>query len=304
MRLQRLNRRQARWSLELSEFNFKLSYAPGKDNPADAPLHHPDFIPGDGDIVKEINWQTLLSPEQTEWLWTKATSTSSAPALTGPSATAPPVTLTAPSPPVTTTAPSPPATTTAPSPPVTTAPALADNAHISQDEWEKAIHSGKKGWEILNGVPFFRHKIYVLPELRGRILHEHHDSLLMGHLGRSKTLSLISRDYNWPLISKEVQLYVWSCNTCQQTKASHHAPYGMLIPLKIPERNWEEISMDFITDLPQSHTFDSILVVVDRLTKQAHFIPTHKSLNAPGLAQLFIVNIFKLHGFPSSIVSD
>ncbi len=62
--------------------------------------------------------------------------------------------------------------------------------------------------------------------------------------------------------------------------------------------------MDFITNLPQSHAFDSILMVVDRLTKQAHFIPTHKSLNAPGLAQLFIVNIFKLHGFPSLIVSD
>src|SRR5260221_3465782 len=78
----------------------------------------------------------------------------------------------------------------------------------------------------------------------------------------------------------------------------------MLIPLKIPERNWEEISMDFITDLPQSHTFNSILMVVDRLTKQAHFILTHKSLNAPGLAQLFIANIFKLHGFPLLIVSD
>src|SRR5258708_19013969 len=87
-------------------------------------------------------------------------------------------------------------------------------------------------------------------------------------------------------------------------KASCHAPYGMLIPLKIPERNWEEISMDFLTDLPQSHVFNSILMVVDRLTKQAHFIPTHKSLNAPGLAQLFIANIFKLHGFPLSIVSD
>src|SRR5258708_18646383 len=62
--------------------------------------------------------------------------------------------------------------------------------------------------------------------------------------------------------------------------------------------------MDFITNLPPSHSYDAILVVVDRLTKQAHFIPTHKSLNAPSLAQLFITNIFKLHGFPSSIVSD
>ena len=62
--------------------------------------------------------------------------------------------------------------------------------------------------------------------------------------------------------------------------------------------------MDFITDLPTSHSYDSILVVVDRLSKQVHFIPTHKTLNAPGLAQLFITNVFKLHGFPLSIVSD
>ena len=87
-------------------------------------------------------------------------------------------------------------------------------------------------------------------------------------------------------------------------KPSHHAPYGKLVPLKIPERNWKEILMDFITDLPVSHSFNLILVVVDRLTKQVHFVLTHKLLNALGLAQLFITNIFKLHGFPSSIVSD
>ncbi len=144
----------------------------------------------------------------------------------------------------------------------------------------------------------------MLPDVQSHILFKRHDSLLAGHPGHAKTLSLISRDYSWLHMFKDVQLYIQSCDTCQQTKSSHHAPYRMLIPLKIPERNWEEISMDFITDLPLSHLFNSILVVVDRLTKQAHFIPTHKSLNSPGLAQLFIANVFKLHGFPSSIVSD
>jgi len=62
--------------------------------------------------------------------------------------------------------------------------------------------------------------------------------------------------------------------------------------------------MDFITNLPPSHSFDTLLVVVDHLLKQAHFIPTIKSLNTSGLAQLFLSTIFKLHGLPSSIISD
>src|SRR5258707_11249302 len=85
------------------------------------------------------------------------------------------------------------------------------------------------------------------------------------------------------------------CQTC---------PYGDLNPLETPAQNWESISMDFITDLPPSHGFDTLLVVVDCLSKQSHFIPMIRSLNAPGLTQLYISSIFKLHGLPSSIISD
>src|SRR4029077_14265056 len=136
-------------------------------------------------------------------------------------------------------------------------------------------------------------KIYVPPGIRDRILYERHDSLLAGHPGRAKTISLISRDYGWLGLTKDIRHYVQSCDVCQRTRTAHHAPYGKLVPLEIPGRNWESISMDFIMDLPLSHSYDTILVVVDRLTKQAHFIPTHKSLDAPGLAQLFIANVFK-----------
>src|SRR5258708_31222442 len=95
-----------------------------------------------------------------------------------------------------------------------------------------------------------------------------------------------------------------SCNLCQWNKATRHAPYGNLNPLEIPSWNWESISMDFITDLLPSHGFDTLLVVVDHLSKQSHFIPTIQSLNTPGLAQLYISSIFKLQGLPSSIISD
>jgi len=140
--------------------------------------------------------------------------------------------------------------------------------------------------------------------LRPKILFEHHDSHLAGHPGRAKTIELIARDYSWPGLSNDIRRYVRSCDLCQRNKSSHHAPYGDLVPLEIPSRNWESISMDFITDLPLSHGFDTLLVVVDRLSKQAHFVPTVKTLDAAGLAQLYIASIFKLHGLPSSIVSD
>src|SRR5258708_1527227 len=257
MTLQQLNHRQVRWSLELSEFNFKLSYALGKDKPMDVPLCHPELVPVDADVAKEVNWQMLLGPEHTDRLWMEPRSTED-----------------------------------------------WKEALARDDTWREAIHSRRKDWGVLDSSPLFRNKFYVPPDLRSCILFERHDSLLAGHPGHAKTLSLVCRDYNWPQISMDVRQYVRSCNTCQRSKPNHHAPYGMLVPLKITEKNWYEISMDFITDLPLSHSFDSILVVVDRLSKQAHFVPTHKSLNTPGLAQLFITNVFKLHGFPSSIVSD
>src|SRR5260370_28044843 len=122
--------------------------------------------------------------------------------------------------------------------------------------------------------------------------------------GCAKTIELITRDYNWPGLNSAVRRYVRSCDLCQRNKPSRHAPYGDLIPLEILDRNWESISLDFITDLPLSHNFDTLLVVVDHLSKQAHFVPTVKSLDAPGLAHLYIVAIFKLHGLLSTIISD
>ncbi len=98
MNLQCLNCRQARWALELSEFNFKLSFAPGKDNPADAPLCHPDFLPADGDIAKEVNWQTLLASQHMERLWVAASSMNTAPSMTISTVPAPILAMTTPAP--------------------------------------------------------------------------------------------------------------------------------------------------------------------------------------------------------------
>ena len=91
---------------------------------------------------------------------------------------------------------------------------------------------------------------------------------------------------------------------CARNKPVRHAPYGLLSPLPIPEQPWSSVSLDWINDLPPSDYHDAILVVVDRLTKQAHFIPTTKSMAAPQVAVLFLQQVVRLHGLPSSLISD
>jgi len=101
-----------------------------------------------------------------------------------------------------------------------------------------------------------------------------------------------------------VKQYVEGCNAYQRNKNHIQAPAGKLMPNSIPKKPWSHISVDFITKLPLAQGYDSILVVVDRLTKIAHFIPTIEKTIAGGLARLFRDNIWKLHSLPESIILD
>ena len=103
---------------------------------------------------------------------------------------------------------------------------------------------------------------------------------------------------------KSVKDYVTTCDICSRSKIPRHRPYGLLQPLPIPEKPWSSISMDFIVDFPLSKGFDSIFVVVDRLTKMAHFVPCNKTITGVATARLFIDNVYKYHGFPNDIISD
>lgn len=147
--------------------------------------------------------------------------------------------------------------------------------------------------------------IYIptLP-LQLEILRCCHDQLLSGHFGLSKTIELVLRTFWWPNLRTFVKNYIKSCNVCSRSKSSHHKPYGLLNPLSVPTRPWQSFSMDFITDLPSSNNFDSILVVVDRFSKMSHFIPCNKAISAQQTAQLIMQNVVRLHGLPDNIVSD
>ncbi|KAL4014040.1 hypothetical protein IC575_026230 [Cucumis melo] len=125
------------------------------------------------------------------------------------------------------------------------------------------------------------------------------------HPGSTKMYQDLKRVYWWRNMKREVAEFVSRCLVCQQVKAPRQKPAGLLQPLSIPEWKWENVSMDFITGLPRTlRGFTVIWVVVDRLTKSAHFVPGKSTYTASKWAQLYMSEIVRLHGVPVSIVSD
>lgn len=118
------------------------------------------------------------------------------------------------------------------------------------------------------------------------------------------TYQRLRKLYYWPGMKTSVDNFVRQCQICQQAKPIHTKPAGLLQPLPIPERPWDDLTMDFIESLPRSEGYDTILVVVDRFTKYAHFIPLRHPFTASSVAKVFLDSIIKLHGVPLSIVTD
>ncbi|MBW0505368.1 hypothetical protein O181_045083 [Austropuccinia psidii MF-1] len=141
-------------------------------------------------------------------------------------------------------------------------------------------------------------------ELQLDILQKCHDALLAGHTGREKILKLTKRDFYWAGISQIIKYYVSSCQQCSRNKNIHHKRFELLKPLQIPSGPWNSLSIHFITQLPLSRSFDSILVVLDRFSKMAIFIPTYSKITVSYLAQIFISHVFSKPSLPISIVSD
>ena len=157
-----------------------------------------------------------------------------------------------------------------------------------------------------HGFLYYRDRLYVpdSPELHAELLQMYHESPVAGHMGRARTYEALSREYYWPNMLDYVERWLRNCHTCSRTTASREARQGVLKPLLIPKRAWQDLSMDFITHLPESYSYDAVLVVVDRLTKMKHFIPCKGTCDAEEVARLFTKHVWKLHGLPKTIVSD
>nr|GEZ68849.1 retrotransposable element Tf2 [Tanacetum cinerariifolium] len=131
-----------------------------------------------------------------------------------------------------------------------------------------------------------------------------HGSSVRGHYGVKVTTHRISSMLYWKGMRKDIKKFVHECIHCQRNKLDLAAYPGLLQPLPIPNKIWESINMDFIEALPRSQGYTVIFVVVDRLTKYAHFMPLSHPFTAAQVAQEFLDTIYKLHGLPTSIVSD
>lgn len=275
---QKLSRRQARWSLYLTRFNFVLKHKPGKTMLTADPLsRRPDHEEG---VNSDNNDKILLKPEFFAINAINNTHDS----------------------------------------PINDDKILREvkealmNDVVTKD-YNSLLKSGPRefgkaleDWNFENGLLLYRGKVYIPKnkdlELRRQIIQMHHDLPSAGHLGRWKTYELISRNYWWPGLTTDVKKYVSGCDICQRNKNRPQQPFGPLMPNPVPEGPWDTITVDLITQLPESDGFDAICVVVDRLTKRAHFFPITNEFSAKDLANLLYERVWTAHGLPLQIISD
>ncbi|KAI2646332.1 Transposon Tf2-9 polyprotein [Labeo rohita] len=147
-------------------------------------------------------------------------------------------------------------------------------------------------------------KHYVPQELRHQVLQWVHTSLSTGHPGISCTLQLVKNSFWWPSITKDTTSFVKSCQVCAQSKTPKELPSGLLQPLPIPQRPWSHLSIDFVTDLPPSQEFTTILVIIDRFSKSCRLIPLKGLPTAMETVLALFNHVFRVYGLPEDIVSD
>jgi hypothetical protein len=275
MTAKKLNRRQARWSLFLSRFNFTLHHRPGKQS------LKPDLLSRRSDHGKGENDNSDIVLLKPEFFQIQALKQGHI-LLTGEESDLLKRIRDAKD---------------------------FDESVVKAVEELKASGSKKvdgEEWSQEQGLVLFRGKVYVPQdkELRRQIVKAHHDSQIAGHPGRWKTLELVSRNYWWPGISRYIAQYVKGCDRCSRTKTFPAKPTGKLVPTQIPKDIWQIITVDLITGLPESQGYNAIMVTVDRLSKLVHVAPTTDTVTSEGMARLFRDNVWKHHGLPEQIISD
>jgi transposase InsO family protein len=350
MDLKEINKRQARWAIELCAYDFEIKHRPGKSNPADPPSRRPDYACGKQEAPQLLpTLQAKLSAVRVAaWIKQENPAAEMAVQMMSPlerhtlsqlevgeasgelasyrvSAVVTGVT----------TAGTAECTQLVPRAVVVAAmsneTAYSTHSHLppeflrelqlgdaqakavreaSEKQADSVSRAGSPWTEGEDGLLQHRNRAYVpsLTPLRREILRRYHDDPMAGHFGREKTLELIRRNYSWPKMNSAVDEYIDGCDVCQRVRARRHKPYGKLSSLPMPDGPWQELTWDFITDLPPSKlgasVYDAVLVVVDRFTKMVMYIPTTKTITAPELADIFFKKIVARFGRPRGIVSD
>jgi len=272
MKVQKLNRRQARWALYLSRFNFTLKHVAGtKMGKADRLSRRSDWKVGvDRDNENQIfikdNWirsmqEVVVEGPEVELLEK-----------------------------------------------IKKAKSKDENVVRVVEEMKKAGVRELQGneWQIEGDLVLKEGKVYVPKdeELRAEVIWLHYDVPAVGHRGRWKTVELVTRNYWWLGITRDVGRYVEECDLCQRMKNKTEELAGKLKLSEVLKKLWSYLTVDFITKLLVVARKDTILVVCDQLSKMTHFVATTEGISVEGLARLFRDNIWKLHRLLESVVSD
>jgi len=221
-----LSRRQARWSEILSAYDFVIEHLEGSKNPADTLSGQPDYEIGYESPVARLLATVLVEPYD-ELMPTIIAAQASDPMDVNVSAK------------------------------------LVDRPMINCTDTTKE----ESQWKVVAGVSTYEGRIYVpaTDSLRGQVISLFHDNPESGHFGALKTTELVSKDFYWPAMDSHVHKYVSGCEVCHRIKAPQHARHGINMPLDTPSRPCEGVTMDFLTDLPESTAsrYTGILVIVD-----------------------------------------
>ncbi|GJV39906.1 putative reverse transcriptase domain-containing protein [Tanacetum coccineum] len=178
---------------------------------------------------------------------------------------------------------------------------LVKNAKFPEAIREQKLEPRMNGTLCLNG----RSWLPCYGDLRTVIMHESHKSKYSIHPDSDKMYQDMKKLYWWPNIKADIATYVSKCLTCAKVKTEHQRPSGLLVQPKIPEWKWDNITMDFVTKLPKtSQGYDTIWVIVDRLTKSAIFTPMRETDPLDKLARLYLKEVVTRHGIPVSIICD
>ena len=274
---QHLTRRQARWALYLSRFDFVISHKPGTSNGrADALSRRPDHRVDDAD---DNLAQVVLCHDQFRVLA----------ACRGHAAVVADKAILR---------------------QIHECPSKDAEVVDALKKIEKLGPAGLRrdlvDWNVEQGLLLYRGQVYIPKDvaLRTKIVKLHHDSPPAGHPGQAKTLELVSRNYWWPNMGKFIRDYVDTCDTCRRTKPGRGKSHGQLKPNEIPDGPGQVVTCDYIVGLPLVDGHNAIQVMVDRHDKLAHLIPCNEEIDAQGAADIFIREYFRLHGLPRKIISD
>jgi hypothetical protein len=280
MTTKRLTRRQVRWAEFLADFNFQITYRPGKENgKADALTRRSQDLPEDAEDDRQKAMSRIVLPEGKVH------------------------------------------------PDITKGSTVAEIT-VTEDALRKAQEEDMFCQEILGllranerfsakislsycdkheGLLRYQRRFWIPEGIRTDVVRDIHTQPMVGHPGIAKTLAIIKKRFYWPRMDKTVAQYITNYHECRRAKPFQDTYNGVLIPLPIPQQPWQDISMDFVTELPEDQGFNSILVVTCRMSKERHLIPCKAGqggISAESTAELFIQNVVRLHGLPDTAVSD